>query len=245
MNRRIFRVLVILLGVVIGTTGAILRHKIGRSGANKQLEGQLVESSDESSGQDGGNLEADVDMEVPETRDPGNRKQLAELRAASKLEPNWTRSFELTERSGQTLRSDDLLGQPYVVCFFFSTCPGTCKRQSGEMRLLQSKFKGKPIRLVSISVDPENDTPEALKAYAESFNADPDQWLFLTGDLDKIIKIGTEMFFLPGVEKRGHPDRFCLVNAQGELVGSYVWLDAQERELLVKHIEELLVAETK
>jgi hypothetical protein len=58
--------------------------------------------------------------------------------------------------------------------------------------------------------------------------------------LEKIIKVGTEMFYLPGVEKRGHPDRFCLVNAQGELVGSYVWLDSQERELLVKHIEELL-----
>ena len=108
------------------------------------------------------------------------------------------------------------------------------------MRLLQSRFKGKPVRFVSISVDPENDTPEALRAYAESFNADSQQWLFLTGDLEKIIKVGTEMFFLPGVEKRGHPDRFCLVNAQGELVGSYVWLDSQERERLVKHIEELL-----
>ena len=113
------------------------------------------------------------------------------------------------------------------------------------MRLLQSKFKGKPIRLVSISVDPEADTPEVLKAYAESFNADAKQWLFLTGAMEKIIKVGSEMFFLPGVEKRGHPDRFCLVNARGELVGSYVWLDGEERELLVKHIEELLASETK
>jgi hypothetical protein len=64
--------------------------------------------------------------------------------------------------------------------------------------------------------------------------------LFLTGELQNIIKIGSEMFFLPGVEKRGHPDRFCLVDAKGELVGSYVWLDQEERELLVAHIEELL-----
>lgn len=236
MNRRVFQLLMIMLGVVIGTTGAMLRHKIGRSMATKQgetpgagrLEIESMESSDEQ------------DEEPQAVRDPGNRKQLAELRQASKLEPNWTRAFELTERSGETVRSEDLLGQPYVACFFFSTCPGTCKRQSGEMRLLQSKFKGKPVRFVSISVDPENDTPEALRAYADSFNADSQQWLFLTGDLEKIIKVGTEMFFLPGVEKRGHPDRFCLVNAQGDLVGSYVWLDSQEREMLVKHIEELL-----
>jgi len=231
----------ILLGVVIGTTGAILRKKIGNSMASKDNGEEVLRPSSGDS-QDSGDL-GDEQMQLP--RDPGNRKQLAELRQASKLEPNWTRSFELTERSGETVRSEDLLGQPYVVCFFFSTCPGTCKRQSGEMRLLQSKFKDKPIRLVSISVDPDNDTPEALRAYAEGFNADPKQWLFLTGELEKIIKVGTEMFYLPGVEKRGHPDRFCLVNAQGELVGSYVWLDSEERELLVKHIEELLADASK
>jgi protein SCO1/2 len=146
----------------------------------------------------------------------------------------------MIERNGSLVRSEDLKGQPYIACFFFSTCPGTCKRQSSEMRLLQSKFKGKPIRLVSISVDPEIDTPEVLASYAESFNADPKQWLFLTGNLDDIVRVGTEMFFLPGVERRGHPDRFCLVNAQGELVGSYVWLDEEERQLLVEHAEELL-----
>jgi protein SCO1/2 len=241
MNRRVFQLLMILLGVVIGTTAAMLRHKVGRSIATKHEDNAVVhqpESESVTSASD------EFDESQEQVRDPGRRKQLAELRQASKLEPNWTRSFELTERSGEAVRSEDLLGQPYVVCFFFSTCPGTCKRQSGEMRLLQSKFKDKPIRLVSISVDPENDTPEALRAYAEGFNADAKQWLFLTGELEKIIKVGTEMFFLPGVEKRGHPDRFCLVNARGELVGSYVWLDSDERELLVKHIEELLGEES-
>ncbi|MFZ4080202.1 MAG: SCO family protein [Pirellula sp.] len=241
MKRSVLKMLMILLGVVIGTTGAMLRYKIGRLMSSKESSSARLEPSNDAS-----NDSNDVsDQEAQKAPDPGNRRQLAELRQAVKLEPNWTRSFELTERSGEVVRSEDLLGQPYVACFFFSTCPGTCKRQSGEMRLLQSKFKGKPIRLVSITVDPDADTPEVLKAYAESFNADPKQWLFLTGELDKIIKVGSEMFFLPGVEKRGHPDRFCLVNAQGELVGSYVWLDGEERELLVKHIEELLATETK
>jgi protein SCO1/2 len=108
------------------------------------------------------------------------------------------------------------------------------------MRLLQSKFKGKPIKLVSISVDPDIDTPEVLKEYAEGFGADPDQWLFLTGELENIVKVGSEMFYLPGVERRGHPDRFCVVDAQGTLVGSYIWLDPDERDQLVAHIEELL-----
>ena len=236
MNRRVFQLLMVLLGIVIGTTAAMLRIKVGRVMSGREAPTATLEPEAST----GAGSDAQFDQDAQPTRDPGNRRSLAELRQAAMLEPNWTRSFELTERSGQKVRSEDLVGQPYVVCFFFSTCPGTCKRQSGEMRLLQSKFKDKPIRLLSISVDPEVDTPEVLSAYADSFNADPKQWLFLTGELQNIIKIGSEMFFLPGVEKRGHPDRFCLVDAKGELVGSYVWLDQEERELLVAHIEELL-----
>lgn len=247
MNRKGFRLLGIALGLVVGTIGAIVTHTIRKSLRNTE---PTSATSDDSVGivlpppsHTLQSEEQEVEQIAP--KDPGNRKQLAQLREAAKAEPNWTRSFELIERSGLLVRSEELKGQPYIACFFFSTCPGTCKRQSSEMRLLQSKFKGQPIKLVSISVDPEVDTPEALTAYAESFNADPKQWLFLTGNLDDIVRVGTEMFFLPGVERRGHPDRFCLVNAQGELVGSYVWLDEEERQLLVEHAEELLAQQAQ
>jgi protein SCO1/2 len=162
------------------------------------------------------------------------------LVAGARKEEGWLKEFELTERSGKLVKSEDLRGEPYIACFFFSTCPGTCTRQSNRMQLLQNKFKGKPIRFVSISVDPEIDTPEVLQAYADKFQADKERWLFLTGPLDYIIKVGTEKFFLGGVEKRGHPDRFCLVNAEGDLVGSYVWLDQTEFDLLIDHANELL-----
>lgn len=247
MNRKGFRLLGIALGLVLGTIGAIVTHTIRKSMRNTEPSSA---TSDDTMGvilapPSHTSQSEDQEGEQIAPKDPGNRKQLAQLRDAAKDEPNWTRSFELIERNGLLVRSEDLKGQPYIACFFFSTCPGTCKRQSSEMRLLQSKFKGKPIRLVSISVDPEVDTPEVLASYAESFNADPKQWLFLTGNLDDIVRVGTEMFFLPGVERRGHPDRFCLVNAQGELVGSYVWLDEEERQLLVEHAEELLAQPTQ
>ena len=265
-NQRGFRFLGIALGLVVGTIAALATHSIRKSLWKPTVEEDQSEESmgillpgpggPGSGGHGLGNLNVGVSepngedaegegTEVKQESDPGKRRQLVQLREAAKQEPNWTRSFELMERSGAMVRSEELKGEPYVVCFFFSTCPGTCKRQSSQMRLLQGKFKGQPIRLVSISVDPEVDTPEVLATYADSFNADPKQWLFLTGKLDDIIRVGTEMFFLPGVERRGHPDRFCLVDAQGDLVGSYVWLDEEERELLVKHIEELLAAGRK
>jgi protein SCO1/2 len=266
VNQRGFRFLGIALGLVVGTIAALATHSIRKSLWKPSVEdeksfeamrsslpklGRLGGGGHGSDDQKAGASDANGEdsegegTEVRQESDPGMRRQLAQLREAAKQEPNWTRSFELIERSGTMVRSEELKGEPYVVCFFFSTCPGTCKRQSSEMRLLQGKFKGQPIRLVSISVDPDVDTPEVLATYAEGFNADPKQWLFLTGKLDDIIRVGTEMYFLPGVERRGHPDRFCLVDAQGDLVGSYVWLDEEERELLVKHIEELLAAGRK
>ena len=102
------------------------------------------------------------------------------------------------------------------------------------------KYKDKAIRFVSITVDPENDSEEVLKQYAEQFGANPDKWHFLRGEMDYIQRVGIEKFFLDGVEKRGHPDRFCLVNADGNVVGSYLWMDVDERDLLEKHIAELL-----
>jgi protein SCO1 len=231
MNRTGFRVLGVLLGVFAGTIAAMVTLSLRRpSGESVQIV-ETAETEEDS--------EFAAEAAAP---DPGNRRQLKELLAATASEPNWTRRFELTERSGRRVKSEELLGEPYIVCFFFSTCPGTCTRQSGEMRLLQSKFKDKPIKLVSISVDPDIDTPEVLREYADKFGADKDRWLFLTGPLEDIIKIGTEMFYLAGVERRGHPDRFCLVDAKGELVGSYVWLDPDERDQLIAHVEELLAS---
>lgn len=172
--------------------------------------------------------------------DPGKRNELKQLVAQAKKEDAWLTEFELTERSGRTVKSADLRGEPYIACFFFSTCPGTCTRQSNQMQLLQSKFKNKPIKLVSITVDPDIDTPEVLTEYADKFQAIKDKWLFLTGPMEYIMRVGAEKFFLGGVEKRGHPDRFCLVNAEGDVVGSYVWLEQAERDLLVAHANELL-----
>lgn len=189
-------------------------------------------------------LSVDVDDNDPASQtqipDPGSRNALKQLVEGAKKEKDWLTEFELTERSGKTIKSEDLRGEPYIACFFFSTCPGTCTRQSNKMQLLQNKFKGKPIKFVSISVDPEIDTPEVLRSYADKFQADQERWLFLTGPIETIIRVGTEKFFLPGIEKRGHPDRFCLVNATGDLVGSYIWLDQEEFEQLLAHTNELL-----
>ena len=151
----------------------------------------------------------------------------------------WLTRFELIERSGEMVSSDDLRGQPYIVGFFFSKCPSICVNQNGKVRELQEKYRGRPLRLLSITCDPETDRPEVLAEYAERFDADPEQWLFLTGKLDYIRRVGAEMYMLP-VEKRFHAEKFVLVDGQGERVGFYTWSDPASFAALQRDIDRLL-----
>lgn len=153
----------------------------------------------------------------------------------------WAQRFELVERSGKKISSDDLSGQPYVAGFFFSLCPTICVKQNEKVQQLQTVFAKRPVRFVSISCDPEIDTPSKLTEYARKFNADKDQWLFLTGDMKHIQRVGGEMFNL-AVSRRFHAEKFVLVDGNGDIVGFYAWADPTEWQMLQADIQALLDA---
>lgn len=139
--------------------------------------------------------------------------------------------FELTERSGRKITNKDLLGQPWAVCFIFSTCPGLCLETSASMQRLQSELEGAPVRLVSISVRPDYDTPEILSNYADGFGADPERWLFLTGDKDYVYDLIRRDFKQLVQEMTGddvqkgyevlHTDDVLHIDAKGRIVKRY------------------------
>lgn len=151
----------------------------------------------------------------------------------------WLKDFELTERSGKLISSESFRGQPYVVGFFFATCPSVCVRQNEKFKVLQDKFHGQPIRLVEITCDPEVDRPAVLAEYADRFKADPDQWLFFTGDMAYIKRVGSEMFSI-GIERRGHPEKFALVDANGKVYGWYTWTDPGQWQALQRDMAKLI-----
>ncbi len=234
MNRGTLRLMSVLVGIALGTICAMA------------FRAYRVANTPSPSGVSANGPVEDEDDYDPWDRvhekkeDPGRRNDLASLVKSAKAEPRWLKDFEFVDQNGNKVTTETLKGEPYVACFFFTTCKGSCPRQTSEMQLLQNKYKDKPIRFLSITVDPEIDTQEVLAKYAESFGADPKRWFFVRGELSYTERVGMEKFFLDGVEERGHPDRFVLVNAEGDPVGSYVWLDIDERDLLKKHMDELL-----
>jgi cytochrome oxidase Cu insertion factor (SCO1/SenC/PrrC family) len=113
--------------------------------------------------------------------------------------------FVLTDQAGRAVRRADLEGKTWVASFIFTSCPDECPLMTTQMAQLQSDLAHVPdLRFVSISVDPEHDTPAVLSQYADRFNADPARWLFLTGDKRAIYRLVRDGFRL-GIVDPGEP----------------------------------------
>ena len=216
---------ILVAGIGLGLLARSLRRPAGKgSASNGPADGEMVFTNEVAPGE-----------EVP--------KDLKPIENAEVIQPPeaeaWLSRFELTERSGKKVTSEELLGQPYVVSFFFSTCPSICVQQNQKLKQLQDEFEGQGVRFVAISVDPETDTPTQLREYAARFGADEKQWLFLTGDLTYIRRIGAEIFQQP-VDKKFHTERFILVDREGKIEGLYSWPEAKQFEKLSETIESML-----
>ncbi len=165
--------------------------------------------------------------------------------------------FSLVERNGKTVTLADLKGHILIVDFIFTTCPGPCPVMTGRMKNLQDELKEKPdVRLVSVTVDPETDTPAVLSKYADSFGADPSRWYFLTGPRSAIKSLATDGLHLtlevntgasavPGQGPIVHSTRFVLVDGRGHLRGYYDSTDNRSLQQLLRDIDQLQAEEQR
>ena len=137
-------------------------------------------------------------------------------------------AFSLVERAGTPLTQDDLRGKVWIADFIFTRCPDVCPVLTTRMRDLQKTLEAAraDVALVSFSVDPGHDTPEALSAYATVHGAAPG-WLFVTGDRDVVaglLQNGFHVAFAddgPATGPITHSDRFVLVDEQLRIRGYY------------------------
>ncbi|HEY4257548.1 MAG TPA: SCO family protein [Candidatus Udaeobacter sp.] len=146
-------------------------------------------------------------------------------------------SFQLTNQNGQPFGSPQLVGKIWIVDFVYTTCPGPCPMISSRMSELQKPLEKTDVHLVSFSVDPEKDTPEVLRRYAERLQAEPGRWDFLTGSKSAIYKLSHDGFKLAvsdGSDAQGipvHSTRMVLVDRHGQIRGYY---DTTEPEAITK-----------
>jgi len=100
--------------------------------------------------------------------------------------------FQLTDQDGAPTGAEVFDGRWTVLTFVFTNCVLVCPQLTGETAALQDELAGTPARFVSITVDPEHDTPEVLREYAERYQIDQSTWRFLTGDRARIEELARE-----------------------------------------------------
>lgn len=163
--------------------------------------------------------------------------------------------FSFTNQNGETITDQTYRGKVYVVDFFFTTCPTICPVMTANMTLVQNAFPDNSIGIASFSINPETDTPQVLKAYAEQKGVTNPNWHFLTGDEDEIYKLSNEGFNIyagkGNAEEGGfeHSGLFALIDQNGNIVCRkndkgqpiiyYQGLDNKEIANLVEDIKKL------
>jgi protein SCO1/2 len=141
--------------------------------------------------------------------------------------------FALTNQFGRAVSLADLRGRVWVGDIIFTRCPGPCLKMTRQMKELEKALPaGSNVKLVTLTTDPDYDTPAILKTYSERFSADPNQWTFLTGTKDEIRKLGIDSLKLTAIEKKPeereesndlfiHSTIFVLVDRKGQLRGVF------------------------
>jgi protein SCO1 len=157
------------------------------------------------------------------------------------------RPFSFTDQTGASVTLESLKGHAWAACFVFTRCSGPCPKVSATMKRLQSELKDMDVRLVSVSVDAQYDTPQVLGEYAKALGADPQRWKFLTGD-DALIAQWIRTSFLSPVERDAtqpvgqsisHRTSIEAVDKQGKVRGFYEGEDASQIDLLRARLEWL------
>lgn len=158
-------------------------------------------------------------------------------------------NFHLIDERAGSFTSATMLGHVSVVNFVFTRCTSSCPRLTARMAQLQARIArhADDVRIVSFSVDPENDTPPVLADYAARANADPTRWTFVTGPADDIARAVVLGFKISAAKVATgandydviHGDWTVLVDRKGDVRGYYRVGTSDEFQTLIADVARL------
>jgi protein SCO1/2 len=157
--------------------------------------------------------------------------------------------FALTNQKGAPFTQANMAGHPWLADFIFTHCSSSCPKLTARMREVDSKLSAKAraeVRFVSFSVDPENDTPAALDAYARENKADETRWSFVTGPTELVQKTVVNGFKMTaqrtgaGEQDILHGNWFVMGDGAGNIRGYYAVENDDEVDVVVTDLTRLV-----
>lgn len=160
-------------------------------------------------------------------------------------------NFLFLNQEGKLITQKDVKGKVFVAEYFFTTCGTICPIMNQQMQRVQDAYKNQQnFRILSFTVNPEVDTVEQMKRYADQHGADSKQWFFLTGTREKLYDLARKSFFVlkpAEAENQGdvgsdfiHTNNFVLVDQKMRIRGYYDGTNTKEVDELILDIELLL-----
>jgi protein SCO1/2 len=159
-------------------------------------------------------------------------------------------SFKFENQKGVTVSDKSFSDKIWVVEYFFTRCGSICPQMNIQMqRIQESTIGSKEVQLLSFTVDPENDTPVELNAYAIKHKAKIEYWQFLTGSKEEIYRVARKYFFLLKPSETAsagdagtdfiHTNNFVLIDKKRRIRGYYDGTSSKEVDQLILDIEKL------
>ncbi len=158
-------------------------------------------------------------------------------------------AFTLVSERGEPVALADLRGRPLVISVLYSTCSGPCPSVAAGLEELQEDLADTDVLLVTVSVDPEVDTPQVLASYGRARGARSGRWIFLTGEESQVHRLVREGFYLaverapgdevPPGERVTHDTRLLAVDRSGRRRGWYSGTDPVQLEKLRRRMRFL------
>lgn len=156
-------------------------------------------------------------------------------------------SFSFTNQDGEKVTSEQLEGKFYVAHFFYTKCPDVCPKLMDNLKEVQKQTRNiENFRMLSITVNPESDTPQRLKEYAQENGINTNKWHLLSGEQANIEALAQDKFLITakedqhGYQNYVHSDLLVLVDKEGKIRGFYKGSDEQALETLVDQVAVLL-----
>lgn len=159
--------------------------------------------------------------------------------------------FSFRDQNNKEITQDEVKNKVYVVEYFFTTCGTICPKMNDQMRRVQAAYRQNPgFKILSFTVNPEVDTVEQMKRYADAHEADPKIWHFLTGEKKELYALARKSFFvLKPAEAQNlgdagsdfiHTNNFVLIDRNQQIRGYYDGTNPKEVDKLIKDIRIVL-----
>ncbi|HPG10927.1 MAG TPA: SCO family protein [Chitinophagaceae bacterium] len=162
---------------------------------------------------------------------------------------SFVRPFSFSNQDGKKVTEKNVAGKVYVAEYFFTTCKGICPKMNNNMRMVYDALKDeKDFLILSHTCDPDTDSVQQMKKYADSMQVNTDKWIFLTGRKDSLYNMARISYTIDDPNDNlvsmeddfMHSQLWALVDKNGDVRHIYDGLKESEVKKLIKDARRLL-----